>query len=129
MPAVSGSILVTVAVATALVFLIFLALKVDNLWDINYGHVTWPLLLFFGLAAAIFGYRGLTGYARDGRLNLVLYRLGFATLALGSAITIYLLTKKVEFELALSFTAAMLPFMIALLLTGGLFIASLNVSS
>jgi hypothetical protein len=121
-----GSLVVAFTVATALVFLIFLVLKVDNHWDINYGHVTGPVLAFFGLASAVFFLRGLTHYARDERRPIFLYRLGVAVLFAGSFVTVYLLTKKFEFELAISFTGAMLPYMAGLLLTGVLFIVSLN---
>ena len=126
MPSLTGSLLVAVTVTLALVFLVFLVLKVDNLWDLNYGHVTGPLLVYFGLTAAVFFYRGLTLYSRDGRSGIFFYRLGVAVLAVGSFVTIYLLTKKFEFEISLSFTGTMLPFMVALLITGALFITSLN---
>ena len=121
-----GSLVVAFTVATALVFLIFLVLKVDNVWDINYGHVTGPILAFFGLASAVFLLRGLTHYARDEHRPIFLYRLGVSVLFAGSFVTVYLLTKKFEFELAVSFTTAMLPYMVALLLAGILFIISLN---
>jgi hypothetical protein len=123
----AGTLAVFLAVATALIFLIFLVLKVDNVWDVDYGHVTGPLLAFFLIVTAVFGYRGVMNYVSDNNLAIFLYRLGMSCLALGSFLTIFLLTKKFEFELSISFTGAMLPYMVSIFLTGALFVASLNI--
>jgi len=115
--------------ATALTFLILLVLKVDNHYDVDYTWVALPAPLLYGAGTLFFGQRALLGIYLSHPRPFLAYRIAVAVLSAGSFFTVLALTRKAEFLSDISFTGAMLPFMVAIGVALVLFLLALNPAS
>jgi len=111
-------ILRLVSLGLLLLFLIFVSLKLDDLWDISYHWSFIPLLGFYVLWAGVSSYRGF--HSNDSHQALASFAL--ASISIGALITSYLLAKRLEFESDTSLTRILIPLMVGIVVAGLFFI-------